>query len=264
MWWDKHFNLSEHGDPYEKLWWPRLLEHEFPEYEQFWISHVVPLTNRIDPTISPADRQWIAIRNDSKLDEYLEQMAMAQYSTFYYFSRASLIILFEPHVYIEDTVLFLDLSRDNLKTFVSASKQVCQQLRVECKNLRAEDVDDDNSMKALRLYRNAFAHTPRLARAHHVPEGYIPKWQNIPVNAKNRVARHSWRSMQSLSEENFVEPRATFRDLRQALLQHMKRIWRTVDEGLNTNRNSKFYRRLYNLDENWCIPGKRHELSASS
>jgi hypothetical protein len=70
-WWKDQFNLSEHGNSYEGLWWP-LIREEFPEYESIWRGHVVATTNRIDSTM---------LRNDAGLpspDRYLSQPALIQ------------------------------------------------------------------------------------------------------------------------------------------------------------------------------------------
>jgi hypothetical protein len=253
MWWD--FNLRQHGDPYEKLWWP-LLEHEFQEYEPFWNSHIVPLTNRIDPGICETDRQWISLREDPSIDQTVEQMAMSQYSTFYFLSRASSIILFEPHVYIEDAVLFLDLSVSNLIGFVKSSSKVFAKLGIPPDDLRLDDNSDVR--RAIRRYRNAFSHAPRIGRAHHVPPEYIPKSEYIPEH--NGQDRHSWRSIQGLQADCFVEARPMFHNLRRDLLVEIKKIWRSVQRGLDQSKidSAAVYRRLYNLDEDWCIPGKKH------
>ena len=84
MWWEDHFNLCDHGDPYEKLWWP-LLQLELPQYQGFWKRHIVPLTNRIDPETNMDENKRIAFRDDPNIDADVVQTAMAQYSTFYFF-----------------------------------------------------------------------------------------------------------------------------------------------------------------------------------
>lgn len=38
--------LKDDGDPHERRAWFRYLKNEFPSYEPFWQTHVVPLTNR--------------------------------------------------------------------------------------------------------------------------------------------------------------------------------------------------------------------------
>ncbi|HUB64847.1 MAG TPA: hypothetical protein VL996_10480, partial [Methylocella sp.] len=106
MGWDDQFNLIEDGDPYERLWWPLLKDH-FSEWERFWKHHVVPLTNRIDEKIKPFDAKKRFLRRDDKINTDIEMMAMRSYSVFYYLARASTIILFEPHLFIEDAFFYL-------------------------------------------------------------------------------------------------------------------------------------------------------------
>ena len=38
--------LFSNGDDYEKLYWDRFVKTIFPNYEQFWIQNIVPLTDR--------------------------------------------------------------------------------------------------------------------------------------------------------------------------------------------------------------------------
>jgi hypothetical protein len=283
IWWRKHFNLTQHGDPYEKLWWPKL-RHEFAEYEEFWKSHIVPLTNRIDPKfqsfikqpppveLTDEHREWVAIRDDPKLDSCVEKMAMAQYSVFYYFARASLTLedgdwnapVSQRQVYVEDTVLLLDLSQKNLKSLLEAAEDVFNKLQVTAGHLNNLSKLKP-PVRAILRYRNALAHTPRLSRIHDAPEGHIPKWDKISVDANGDLS-HSWRSMQKLPKADFVEPRATFRQLREDLLQKMVKVWRILHGALNASANGggKLYRELYNLDDDWCIPGTRHPLAQPS
>src|ERR1035437_6127215 len=99
MWWKANgYSLVRHGDRYERLWWP-LLKNDFPEYERFWISHIIPLTNRIDAAIPQSDPKCIGFRDDRKICDNLEAMARAHYSTFYFLARATMLIAFEPHIY---------------------------------------------------------------------------------------------------------------------------------------------------------------------
>jgi hypothetical protein len=92
MWWDTEFNLVEHGDRYERLWWP-LLRNDFPEWEIFWIHHVVPLTCRIDDKIANSDPRKLFLRDDAKNDENVESMIMSNYSVFYYMARGDCNII---------------------------------------------------------------------------------------------------------------------------------------------------------------------------
>jgi hypothetical protein len=117
-WWDNAgFSLLHNGDRYERLWWP-LIEREFPEYERFWVRHIVPLTNRIDPQVGHSDSKCIAFREDLNVSPHLESMAMAHYSVFYYLARATLLVCYEPRLYVEDAFGLLGTTVYNFKRFV--------------------------------------------------------------------------------------------------------------------------------------------------
>ena len=40
------YTLQNDGDGFEQHYWPLFISAEFPEYDQFWAKHVIPLTNR--------------------------------------------------------------------------------------------------------------------------------------------------------------------------------------------------------------------------
>jgi len=75
-----HYTLEEHGDEFEKMFWP-VLRHNFPNYETFWREFVVPLTAR---------PYGIGIR--PKVDVCLEDMCMAHYSVYYHLGVARELI----------------------------------------------------------------------------------------------------------------------------------------------------------------------------
>lgn len=74
------FNISHTGnwggDKYEKLGWPIFGKAKFPNYETFWASFVVPLTNRPDN---------IHFKKSSDIKE--RELAGIHYSIYYYFYK---------------------------------------------------------------------------------------------------------------------------------------------------------------------------------
>src|SRR5271157_2423115 len=99
------YSIAEHGDRREQEWWP-LLEKSFPNYQVFWRRYVVPVTNRIDSSITPFGRPWYRVRPDIK--PRFETLAVTHYSVFYFVARA-LEKLNEPdRLYPEDAVFLLE------------------------------------------------------------------------------------------------------------------------------------------------------------
>jgi hypothetical protein len=69
---DMDWNLVDHGDGVEQLWWPKL-KNQFARYEAFWIEYVRPLTYR------PKD---IFVRET--VPKPLALLATASYGTFFH------------------------------------------------------------------------------------------------------------------------------------------------------------------------------------
>lgn len=40
------YNLAQHGDIFERHYWPLFIKDQFPSYERFWQKFIVPITNR--------------------------------------------------------------------------------------------------------------------------------------------------------------------------------------------------------------------------
>jgi len=83
------WTLRDHGDPLEQKWGEAVGAH-FPNYEVFWVSHVVPLTFR------PVDGVTILLRAD--LPEHLETLATYNYSVFLHLAAAHELAEHEPEI----------------------------------------------------------------------------------------------------------------------------------------------------------------------
>jgi hypothetical protein len=58
-------SIAGDGDDWEKLYWEAFASERFPSYEDFWLAHVVPLTNRATDRLSSDLR--IRFRTDAEL-----------------------------------------------------------------------------------------------------------------------------------------------------------------------------------------------------
>jgi hypothetical protein len=252
MWWDNKFTLREDGDTLERLWWP-LLSHYFPQYERFWIRHIVPLTNRIDPDFSNQREDWFAFRTDPKIGAEVERMAMAQYSTFYFIARSALIINYEPHLYVEDAFLFLDLAIKNARSFLRIwRKELAGKL-----GLASTSFPNHNRMfnrpfaTETREYRDVVAHAPKIGKPLSLSREFLPKRTHLAQ------AEWSWRYVQALPDSSFEEGRTLLRRLLADFLREVGEAWSGVESAIETRRASTEYRSCFNLDNNDCIRGKK-------
>jgi hypothetical protein len=250
-WWENRgFSLLRDGDRYERLWWP-LLKDEFPQYEAFWVKHIVPLTNRIDPEVLRSDPKWIGLRDDAKISEHIESMAMSHYSVFYYLSRATLVILYDPHPYLEEAFWLLGTAVYNLQGFLDVWHEgLAKLLTLPVSALPQQSLKGKEPFKEISDYRDALTHAPVLGRAHYLTSEWLPKRTHLPS------AEKSWRSAQGLPPAEYVESRALLRRLRAVLLVKLGTMWDEVGKAVETVRSQKVYRDCYNLDEHYCIPGK--------
>lgn len=201
MWWDK-FSPEEHGDAYERVWW-HFIEDDFPEWGTFWSHHIVPLTNRIVDGFQGNAQAKLHIRFDPNINSALEALVMNNYSVFYYLARSSAIVTAEPHLFLEDAFIFLRAAVENAGQFLPCFKdQVAPAFGID-----ASKVPDWKSLKAGPLfkeiidYRDAFAHRARLGRNPNV------SWEFIPKHSHLGKAKFSWRYIQDLPEDQFVDGR---------------------------------------------------------
>lgn len=59
-------SIASDGDAWEKLYWQAFASERFPSYEDFWLAHVVPLTNR-RATDRLSNELRIRFRTDAEL-----------------------------------------------------------------------------------------------------------------------------------------------------------------------------------------------------
>jgi hypothetical protein len=78
-------NIRNHGDARERDTWPTVAD-ALSQYEQFWRTLVVLLTNRIVPNISDDTPEWIRLR--STIPCAYERLVMHNYSLFYFAATA--------------------------------------------------------------------------------------------------------------------------------------------------------------------------------
>lgn len=256
MQWNEKFKLSDHGDRFEKRWWSRV-ETEFLEYADFWRKHIVPLTNRI--FLAENDEKWEFLRDDVAFEHALEKMVMAQYSTFYYFYRATEIIDKEGMAFVEDAFLFLFFAVENLDRFARASERVFKRLRGMGAKIPepgylhrlADGLLESDVAGALRLYRNVYAHYPTIGRSY-----LAQKSKSIPVPKSHHLPKGEapppWSSLQKLDEKEFEDAQPYLQDLRTKLLLEMKNIWVAVDVRLTAIQATSQYRELYKLRVEDC------------
>jgi hypothetical protein len=268
MWWQKKgYSLLEHGDRYERLWWP-VLKNDFPEYERFWINHVIPLTNRINPEIPETDPRWIGFRDDPKISDDLEAMARAHYSAFYFLARASLLIGHEPHIYFEDAFALRAAATENADRFVKVWRRgLTNDLKLSSRALWEIEVLSWPAVKGIQCYRNVLLHAPVLGRAHYLNAEFLPKKQFLPrdddAGGRKSKTEGGWRALHKLQPTDFIEGRELLKQLRVELIKGLRDAWGVICEVADKASEKKEYRDLYSLDEQYSIRGPRESFSGA-
>lgn len=243
MRWDQ-FTMEQHGDSYERLWGHFFRDH-FPEWERFWAHHIVPLTNRIDPTFEGNRHARLFIRDDPKINPGIEALMMANYSVFYYLARSCAIVASEPHLFPEDVFIFLRATTENISKFLDVfTNRLVLPLHIDKDKVPVwADIKNTEVAKTILEYRDAFVHSARLGRNPNLAFEFIPNHSNI---AK---AKHSWRYVQNLPEDQFVDSRLYLKELQINLMKVINPVWKQVTLLLDEQRTSEAYLKFYRLDK---------------
>jgi hypothetical protein len=240
MRWDQS-KLEQHGDPYESLW-GHFLKDDFPEWERFWARHVVPLTNRIDDKKKNGQAK-LFLRDDPTIHKGIEALMMANYSVFYYLARSCVIVASEPHLFPEDAFIFLRATTENVREFLHVfTTRLAHPLNIDKNRVpKYADIEDTEVAKAIDKYRNAFVHYSRLGRNPNLA------WEFIPNTSHVHKSKLSWRYVQNLPEDQFIDSRTYLRELQRGLMKVINPVWKQITLLLDERRTSEAYLKFYRL-----------------
>jgi hypothetical protein len=254
MRWDES-KLEEDGDPYERLWW-RFLEEEFPEWERFWAHHAVPLTKRIEAKVKRKNRMYF--RDDPDIHKGVEELLMANYSVFYYLARSCVIVAAEPHLFPEDGFFFLQAALENTKRFLDAfATRLAPTLGISEDDVpQYARIEQTELAQQIEMYRNTFAHYPRLGRSPHLGWEFIPKPSHVGK------AKLSWHHAQNLPVGEFVDSRKHLKKYQTDLMKMLNPAWMKITSLLDERRTSPEYLAMYRLREE--SPGVYQPINTQS
>lgn len=229
----KKFNLLEHGDVYEKMWWSSLA-NDFPEYEEFWRWNVVPLTNRI--VLPYGHPEWIYFREG--VPPRFRRVAMAHYSVFYFMARSMHQSRREDGLeFVEDNYYHLDSCVDNVEWFFEWSCKLFRDFGVPERGIPQQMPGEasDTEVGAIRQYRNAFIHHPVLLR--RVSE------KGVELPARRALVRvlEDWEEGRRFEPDEWVEAKVLLAELRAGLLEFVRPLWKIIGDRMGNVRNAKKY-----------------------
>ncbi len=248
------FNLASHGDHWEQKLGFLGLKY-FPAYEIFWRRYVVPLTNRIDPEISLSTNRDLWIRLRDNVGQKHEQMAMCNYSVFYYLARATERINSGKTECPEDIFSLLDACGDNALDFCIVMRKILKDFGAKVDFLPQQDNDlccmrersNGNKLRGgfveVGDYRNAILHNPVLGRGIQVSREFLPKREFL---AKGKI---TWREAARLTRDQLIDSEQLYSKLLGEIESFLQETWGGVIKKLDALRDIDKFKKKWMLDE---------------
>jgi hypothetical protein len=217
------------------------------------------LTNRIDNNLKNRHGK-LFFRNDQSIDKGVEALIMANYSVFYYLARSCTIVASEPHLFPEDVFIFLRATTENIAKFLDTfTNRLAERLNINKGEVpKWTDIKKSGPAENILKYRDAFVHSARLGRHPSLSREFIPNSSHISK------ARHYWRDVQNLPEDQFVDSRKYLKELQKDLMKEINPVWKVITQLLDDRRTSKVYLKFYRLEQDasgnfrpikWADPG---------
>jgi hypothetical protein len=230
-------NIRDHGDAREKELWPAVAV-ALSQYELFWRNLIVLLTNRIDPNISAEHPEWIRLR--SSIPRVYEQLAMHNYSLFYY-AAAARCAIDEDHQrltsgkYPRPECVFFALEgvSQNAERTQQIARNILCGLDVRWKFPK----HPKPLYETIGLYRNAFSHDPLLGRAIEHGRELLPPPERLPKKGRPLL----WRDIAEIPNGEMVDGLRLENQLWQQLASFLQDQWISLTKAfLQARQLSKF------------------------
>jgi hypothetical protein len=212
-----------------------LLSKDFPLYEKLWQRLVVPMTRRVDPSVSIASNERNRLREEVSL--LYERIAMAHYSVFYFVGRAVRRLANDEDAMEnpEDVFFLLDSAGDNLKRFSLALNEFAKDWGGQIFEPKVANFPKGfKPFEEIEAYRDALLHNSVLGRGVNVKKVFLPKWHpRPPISPLERVAA-SWRKAEQLRQEELIDTKTLFDRLLRELFQLLDKLWSTALYALDS------------------------------
>ena len=229
-------HLREHGDARERHVWPGV-SVALSQYEQFWRTLIVLLTNRIDPKV-PRGPAWIRIR--STIPSEYEQLAMHNYSLLYYAAEARQGIREDrrrvaagKYPRPERVFIMLQICVERAVDLQRIAREILCALAIRHKLPR----HPKSLYEAIGAYRNAFAHDPILGRAIAHGREMLPPRERLPKKGRPLL----WRVTADMPANCMVDGIAHQEQLWQELANFLQEQWASLAKAfLEARQQPKF------------------------
>jgi len=221
------FKLDDHGDSREKALWPEV-SIALSQYERFWRGFIVLLTNRIDPNV-PVGPAWIRLR--SSIPREYEELAMYNYSLFYYAASARGQIeedrrrmAAKQHPCPERVFFALRACTENEAKLRDRAEKTLKRLQAML-NLPPQPTA---LYESIRVYRNAFTHNPLLGRGITHGRELLPPQHRLPKKSQLVL----WRDVANIPDDEMIDGLAFEERLWQDLAISLQKLWISLTEAL--------------------------------
>jgi uncharacterized protein YbdZ (MbtH family) len=224
------FNLLHHGDARERDLWP-IVATALSNYELFWRNLIVLLSNRIEPSVSVSDPKWIQAR--VTIPSEYEQLAMHNYSMFYFAARARQAIGEDrqrvasrnyPHP--EIVFFYLQASVEKTKRLQPCAEKILDRLGVGW-----TPPNQFEDLCQIRLYRDAFAHDPVLGRTIEQGRELLPRLRKTGEKSKRREKFLLWRETAAIPAGDWIDEFELEERLWQDFSAFLQDQWRSLTEA---------------------------------
>jgi hypothetical protein len=259
--------LLDHGDAIERFYWPKV-SSAISEYEVFWKSFVVLLTNRVNPL---ASIDWIMLRDG--LPVVYESLLMANYSTFYHcvVSHEQIEIGSKAkaeHGFIHPELFFFSAKAclDNLSTLQSEARGLLNKVGAQIRFPKSPKV----LIKTITRYRHVFAHRKHLGRGSQHGRDLVPVFGHLPKSDKDPEV--PWSYTMSLDESEMTDALDYQTRLWDELAVYLQNTWKALDEAFVEFRTEPLFIKAVGLEpflpiDSWVakrvIPSQLGSLVAS-
>lgn len=248
------FTLTHFGDHHEQRLWS-LVSSVFPAYETFWCRYIVPLTNRIDRSVPfpQARDSWIRLRPD--VHGRQEQLAMHNYSVFYYLGRAAERVNLDEAQFPEDVFSLLDACGDNALAFCILARKVLPDFGLPINFLpskkdqlcrpadRQKPSRNRGGLVEVQEYRDTILHNPVLGRGIQTSRQFLPRREFLAE------VKLSWMKAARLTPEQMVESKLLYARLLSETASFLQETWEVLIRKLDTVREGDKFRKQWSIHE---------------
>jgi hypothetical protein len=231
-------NLLQHGDLRERDLWSTV-SGALSQYEPFWRTLIVLLSNRIEPSVRFGDPAWIQAR--SMIPRSYEQLAMHNYSLFYAARARQAIDEDRRHLasgnYPHPEIAFF---------LLHAAAQHAQELQRIARDEILLHLGIGLPVKpgpgpiydTIRKYRDAFTHDPVLGRAIDQGRELLPPENRL---LKEHEKYPLWRDIATIPASEMVDGLGLEEQLWGRLSAFLQRLWQSLtDAFLQARQCDKF------------------------